>query len=131
MDDTIVFVVADDAAFRHAAARALSQEPGMRAVSMGSASAVNLTRSGRPALVLVDLVASGAAGPALVRRLRECVETQDIPVVALARPDIGNVSIATEGVTIVRRPSAIGDLVGLIRQHLPGAPTSAAPIVTD
>jgi DNA-binding NarL/FixJ family response regulator len=81
MPEQIVFVVARDPVLRRALARAISDTPGLQAVTMsGAASVVSLARSARPVAIVVE------PEPDLLDRLREHPETSHIPLVALADP---------------------------------------------
>src|SRR5438477_5181905 len=78
MAEQIVFVVARDPAFRRALARAVSNAPGLQAVTMSAEASVgSLARSGRPVAIVAEL------DDLLLARLREHADTRDIPVVAL------------------------------------------------
>ena len=83
--------------------------------------ALELARSSRPDLMLVDLMMPVMDGPALIDRLRNEKLTQGIPIVVIsADRDARAKGESLRADAALRKPFEIEELQGLVERLLPG-----------
>jgi two-component system phosphate regulon response regulator PhoB len=132
MAETVVFVVARDAAFRRTVARALWETSGLHAISMrGGEPAIAWARAARPALIVLDQSQPDMDAFALAGRLKQQPGTADIPILLMSDdgPTSHDGARAAGCDGFISKPFAIADLTEVVRHCIarrPPAPAGSA-----
>jgi CheY-like chemotaxis protein len=91
--------------------------------------AIELARSMRPQLLLLDVELPGIDGLELLRRLRADETMRTIPAIAVSAGAMpGEISKALDAgfAAYLTKPLELADLLQAVRRHLPGWPTPDA-----
>jgi diguanylate cyclase (GGDEF)-like protein len=89
--------------------------------AMDGTRALEMARSHRPDLVLLDVLMPGMDGYAVCRALRECAETRDIPVIfvtALNTPEDETRALAGGAADFISKPVNAAVVRARVRTHL-------------
>lgn len=116
MTPPLVLIAEDDAAVRGALQVVLSDEGFRVAEAADGVEALELARSLRPDVVLLDGVMPGMGGREVLREMRSDPALVSVPVLVLSGLD--SPPSDWEGATVVGKPFDPDEVVDLIRQAL-------------
>lgn len=121
-----ILVVEDDAGVRRMIQWALEDEGLPVEVAADGREAVEAGEKKPPALVILDFALPDIDGEAVARRLREA-HGETVPIVTITAADDPAEKAARVGARCyLRKPFDIRELIGAVRQALPGDLASAA-----